>query len=159
MYFCPASIEKVKGIGDSCQGILIIVDHRLQAKEESTLIVEGSEGEWKALVVVQLLSHVWLFVNQWTAAGQTSLSFTMSPSVLKIMSTELMMPSNHLILCCPLLLMPSVFPSTRVFYCDVEWFALETNWDHSVVFKIAPKYCILTVRATPFRLRNSWLQK
>ena len=55
--------------------------------------------------------HVWLFVTPWTTAHQASLSFTISLSLLKLMSIELMMPSTHLILCHPLLLMPSVFPS------------------------------------------------
>ena len=64
---------------------------------------------------VQLLSHVQLFATPWTAACQASLSFTMSQSLLKLMSTESMMPSNHLILCHPLLLLPSIFPSIRVF--------------------------------------------
>ena len=65
--------------------------------------------------VVQLLSRVWLFATPWTAARQASLSFTISWSLLKLMSTELVMPSNHLILCLPLLLLPSSFPSIRVF--------------------------------------------
>ena len=56
-----------------------------------------------------------LFVTPWTAAHQTSLSFTISRSLLKLMSIELMMLSNHLILCQPLLLLPSIFPSIRVF--------------------------------------------
>ena len=64
---------------------------------------------------VQLLSHVRLFVTPWTAARQASLSITNSKSLLKLMSVESVMPSNHLILCCPLLLLPSVFPSIRVF--------------------------------------------
>ena len=63
---------------------------------------------------VQLLSHVLLFVTPWTAACQASLSFTISWSLLKLMSIEWVMPSNHLILCCPLLL-PSLFPSVRIF--------------------------------------------
>jgi len=62
---------------------------------------------------VQLLSHVWLFVTPWTAARQDSLSITNSQSLLKLMSVESVMPSNHLVLCCPLLL-PSIFPSIRV---------------------------------------------
>ena len=65
--------------------------------------------------VVQLLSHIHLFATPWTAAHQASLSFTISQGLLKLMSIELMMPSNHLVLCCPLLLLPSVFPSIRVF--------------------------------------------
>ena len=64
---------------------------------------------------VQLLSHVLLFVTPWTVARQASLSITNSWSILKLTSIELLMPSNHLILCDPLLLLPSIFPSIRVF--------------------------------------------
>ena len=64
---------------------------------------------------VQSLSHVWLFATPWTAAHQASLSITNSWSLLKLMSIELLMPSNHLILCRPLLLLPSIYPSIRVF--------------------------------------------
>ena len=64
---------------------------------------------------VQLLSHVRLFATPWTAAHQASLSITNCQSLPKPMSIESVMPSNHLILCCPLLLLPSVFPSIRVF--------------------------------------------
>ena len=64
---------------------------------------------------VQLLSHVQLFVIPWTAACQASLSITNSWSLLRLMSIESVMPSNHLILCHPLLLLPSIFPSIRVF--------------------------------------------
>ena len=63
----------------------------------------------------QSLSHVQLFAALWTAACQASLSITNSQSLLELMSIELVMPSNHLIFCCPLLLLPSVFPSIRVF--------------------------------------------
>ena len=58
---------------------------------------------------VQLFSCVRLFVTPWTAACQASLSFTISQSLLKLMSIELLMPSNHLILCCPILFLPSIF--------------------------------------------------
>ena len=68
--------------------------------------------------LVQLLSHVQLFVSPWTAACQTSLSITNSRSLLKLMSIKSVMPSNHLILCRPLLLLPSIFPSLRVFSKD-----------------------------------------
>ena len=64
---------------------------------------------------VQSLSRVQLFATTWTAAHQASLSITNSWSLLKLMSIELVMPSNHLILCRPLLLLPSIFPSIRVF--------------------------------------------
>ena len=66
-------------------------------------------------VVVQSLSHVRLFVTPWTVARQASLSFTISWSLLKLMSIESVMPSNYLVLCRPLLLPPSTFPSIRVF--------------------------------------------
>ena len=65
---------------------------------------------------VQSLSRVWLFVTPWTAAHQASLSITNSWSLLKLMSVELVMPSNHLILCHPLLLLLSIFPSIGVFH-------------------------------------------
>ena len=64
---------------------------------------------------VQSLSHVRLFATPWTAACQVSLSITNSWSLLKLMSIESVMPSNHLIFCRPLLLLPSIFPSIRVF--------------------------------------------
>ena len=64
---------------------------------------------------VQLLSCVQLFATPWTAAHQTSLSITNSQSLRKLMTIKSVMPSNHLILCCPLFLPPSIFPSIRVF--------------------------------------------
>ena len=64
---------------------------------------------------VQLHSRIQLFVTLWTAAPQASLSINVSWSVVKLMPVELVMPSNHLILCHPLLLLPSIFPSSRVF--------------------------------------------
>ena len=67
------------------------------------------------VVVVRLLSHVRLFATLWTAAHQSSLSFTILQSLLKLMSVESMMPSNHRILCHPHLLLPSIFPNIKVF--------------------------------------------
>ena len=69
----------------------------------------------KRVVAVQLLSYVWLFVTPWTAAHQASLSCTISWSLLKFMSIALMMPSNYLIFCHLLLLLPLFLPSIRVF--------------------------------------------
>ena len=69
----------------------------------------------RVYVVVQLLRRVRLFVTLLTAARQASLSFTISRSLLKLMSIESMMPSKHLILCHPLLLLPSIFPIIRIF--------------------------------------------
>ena len=71
--------------------------------------------EFAGSFVVQLLSHVQLFATPWTAARQASLSFTISRSMLKLMSIESAMLSYHLILCHPLLLLPSIFTSIRVF--------------------------------------------
>ena len=87
---------------------------------------------------VQLLSHVQLFVTPWTAACQASLSITNSQSLLKLMSTELVMPSNHLILCCPLLLLPSIFPSIRVIGNNES--VLRIRWPKywSLSFSISP---------------------
>ena len=65
--------------------------------------------------LVQSLSPVQLFATPWTAASQASLSITNSQSLLKLMSIESVMPSNHLILCHPLLLLPSIFPSIKIF--------------------------------------------
>ena len=73
----------------------------------------------------QLLSQVQLFASPWTAACQASLSITNSQSLLKLMSIKSVMPSNHLILCRPLLLPPSVFPSIRVFSSEL---ALRIRW-------------------------------
>ena len=92
---------------------------------------------WGRIVVVfQLFSHVQLFATPWTAARQSSLSFTISQSLLKLMSVESMMPSNHLILCCPLLL-PSVSPSIKVFSSES---ALGIRWPKcwSFSFSISP---------------------
>ena len=85
----------------------------------------------------QSLSSVRLFVTPWTAAHQASLSITNSWSMLKLMSIKSMMPSNHLILCCPLLLLPSIFPSIRVFSNES---VLHIRWPKywSFSFSISP---------------------
>ena len=86
---------------------------------------------------VQLLSRVQLFVTPWTAARQASLSITNSRNLIKLMSIESVMPSNHLILCRPLLLLPSIFPSIRVFSSES---ALCMRWPKywSFSFSISP---------------------
>ena len=90
-----------------------------------------------AATYVQLLGCVWLFATPWTAACQAPLSFTNSQSLLKFMSTELVMLSNYLILCGPLLLLPSVFPSIKVFSNEL---ALHIKWPKywSFSFSISP---------------------
>ena len=87
--------------------------------------------------VFQLLSHAQLFATSWTEAHQAPLSSTISWSFLKLMSIELVMPSNHLILCCPLLLLPSILPSITVFSNES---VLRIRWakDWSFSFSISP---------------------
>ena len=96
-----------------------------------------SEDTVKTIIVVQSLNHVRLFGTPWTAACQASLSFTISQSLLKLMSIESVMPFNHLILCHPLLLLPSIFPSIRVFSDEL---VLRSRWPkyHSFSFSISP---------------------
>ena len=86
---------------------------------------------------VQSLSHVRFFATPWTAVSQASLSITNSQSLLKLMSIESVMPSNHLILCHPLLLLPLIFPSIRVFSDEL---VLHITWpkDWSFSFSISP---------------------
>ena len=84
---------------------------------DSTVLV----SEWVytcAYIFISQFSHIWIFVTPWTPALQASLSITNSQSLLKLMSIKSMMPSNHLIPCHPLLLLPSIFPSIRVFSSD-----------------------------------------
>ena len=99
-----------------------------------------------------MLSRVQLFSTPWTAAHQASLSITNSQSLLKLMSIESVMPSNHLILCCPLLLPPSIFPSIRVFS------------NESVLHIRCPKYWIFSFSISPsneysglISFRMNWL--
>ena len=92
-------------------------------------------------VVVQLPNCVWISVTPWTAGHQAFLSLPISWSLLKFMSIESVMPSNHLILYCPLLLLPSIFPSIGVFSSElalcIQYFASK-YWSFSVSFSISP---------------------
>ena len=87
----------------------------------------------------RLFSHVWLFVTPWSAACQASLSITNSQSLLELMSIKSVMPCNHLILCCPLLLLPSIFPRIMVFsnesVLNIRW-PFHSYWSCS--FSISP---------------------
>ena len=89
----------------------------------------------------QLLSHVLLFVNPWAASCQASLSFTISQSLFKLICIESMMPSNHLIFCCPLLLLPSIFPSIRIFSNEsavcIRW---PKYWSFNFIISLAKEY-------------------
>ena len=89
------------------------------------------------MTVVQSLNHVWLFVTPWTVVLQASLSFTIPRSLLKLMCTESVMLSNHLILCHPLLFLPSIFPTIRAFSNES---ALHIRWPKywSFSFNISP---------------------
>ena len=95
----------------------------------------------KKFVVVQLSGRVRLFATPWTAARQASLSFAISWSLLKLMSIESVMPSNHLIFCRPLLLLPSIFHSIRVF--SNEWslhISLPKYWSFSFTINLSNEY-------------------
>ena len=91
------------------------------------LIIHSSShrAPQRVVAIVQSLSCVRIFVTPWTAAHQASPSFIICRSLLRFMSVELVMPSNHLILCCPLLLLPPIFPSIRVFSNES---ALSIRW-------------------------------
>jgi len=103
---------------------------------------------------VQSLSRVWLSATPWIAARQASLSITISQSSLKLMSIESVMPSSHLILCCPLFLLPPIPPSIRVFS------------NESTVYKRWPKYWSFSFSIIPSKeqpgltsFRMDWLNK
>ena len=104
-------------------------------------------------MVVQSLSCVQLFVTLWTAAGQAFLSFTISQSSLKLMFIEWVMPSNHLTLCHPLLLLPLILPSIKVFSKDsalpIEW---PRYWSFS--FSISPS----NEDSEPISFRLDWFK-
>ena len=108
----------------------------LVGMQTSTATMENSVGS------VQSLSRVWLFVTPRTAAHQASLSITNSWSLLGLMPIELVMPSNHLILCRPLLLPPSIFPSIRVFSNEST---LHIRW---------PKYWSFSFNILPMNIQN-----
>ena len=103
---------------------LIPFKHNKYSKNNAYIIYLINKHNLK-IIVVQLLNCVQLSVNPWPAACQASLFFTVSCSLLKLMSIELVMPSNHLILCHPLLFLPSIFPSIRVFSSKL---ALHIRW-------------------------------
>ena len=84
-------------------------------KRQTDMTLKDELATWVQFSSIQSLSRVQLFVTPWTAACQASLSNINSQSLLKVLSTESVMPSKHLILCHPLLLLPSIFPSIRVF--------------------------------------------
>ena len=106
------------------------------------------------MVVVQLISHVQLFVTPRTAVRHASLSFTISRSLLKLISIVLVMPSIHLILCRPLLLLPSIFPSIRVFSNESVLRISSVQFSHSVVSDSASPWT--AARQASLSITNSW---
>ena len=101
------------------------------------ICIDTVSGEDTLIAVVQSLSCVWFFMTPWTAAHQASQSFIIFQSLLKLMSTESVMPLNHLILCCPFLPLPSIFPGIRVFSTEL---AFHIRWPKywSFSFSISP---------------------
>ena len=111
--------------------------------------------------VVQSLSRVWLFATPQTAAHQASLPFTISQSLLKLMSIELMMPSNHPILCLPLLLLPSIFPSIKGLF---QWVGslhqMAKYWSFSFSTSTSNEYSgLISFRIDCFSLQSKGLWK
>ena len=106
-------------------------------RAQAPLVFSGGLMQTQTFVVIQSLSRVWLFATPWTAAPQTPPSFTVSWSLFKLLSIELAVLSNHLILCCSLLLLPSIFPSIRVFSKES---GLRIRWPkyRSFSFSISP---------------------
>ena len=103
-----------KSSWDQSTALQIIWNHKASCWQDKFLLSTNLTTQDRTSSV-QSLSCVWLFVTPWTAAQQASLPITNSRSLLKLMSIESVMPSNHLILCRSLLLLPSIFPSIRVF--------------------------------------------
>ena len=102
-----------------------------------TILIGGKCPHWEYFRSVQLFSLVKLIANPWSETRQASLSITNFQSLPKLVSIELVMPSNHLILCCPLLLPPSIFPSIRVF-SDKSVFRIRCPKYWSFSFSISP---------------------
>ena len=108
---------------------------------------------WYMVFVVQLLSHVWLFATPWTAVWQASLSFTISQSLLKLMSIELVMPSNHLVLCCPSSC-PQSFPASGSF--PMSWLFVSggqsyvIRWIYNLLTNSEQLSCLQMLKTTSF---------
>ena len=140
----PHHLLKFAQVHVYCVGDAIQPSHPLTPSSPSVLSLSQYQGlfQWviclHQFISVQMLSPVWLFATPWTAAHQASLSIINSQSLLKFMSIKSVMPSNHLILCCPLLLLPSIFPSVRVFFSEL---ILCIRW---------PKYWSFSFSISPF---------
>ena len=104
------------GTRNNTYGYMLCTRHCVQGIKLIALMNCHRSSNRDIVVVTQSLSHVQLFATPWTAACQAFLSFTISQSLLKLTFVESVMPSNHLILCRPPFLLPSIFPSIRVFF-------------------------------------------
>ena len=139
----------------SKKGILFIIgdwNAKVGSQEIAGVTGKFGLGVQNQFSSVQLLSRVWLFATPWTAARQASLSIISSRSLLKLMSIELVMPSSHLILCCPLILLTPIAPSIRVFSNEST---LRMRW---------PKYWSFSFSISPYNehpglisFRMDWL--
>ena len=122
-------------------------DYFLQTRnrEHGNELYQGGHHRVLLHFILVQFSHVRLFATPWTAARQASLSITNSQSLLKLVSIELVLPSNHLILCRPLLLLPSIFPSISVFPNES---VLRITWPKYCSFSISPsnEYPVISFR-------------
>ena len=123
-----------KSSWDQSTALQIIWNHKASCWQDKFLLSMNLTTQDRTSSV-QSLSHVWLFVTPWTAAHQAFLSITTSRSLLKLMSIEPVKPSNHLILCCPLLLPPLIFPSVRVQFSKES--ALRIRWSKYWIFSFS----------------------
>ena len=133
---------------------------QLQYQSFQRIFLTNHHCSWKQFVFIQSISRVQLFTTQRTAARQASLSITNSQSLLKLMSIESVMPYKHLILCRPLLLLPSIFPSIRVFSKEsvlcIRWpkywhfnFSISPSNEHSgLIFFRIDWFDLLAVQGT-----------
>ena len=152
---------------------IIYVMHQPKHLCSQTVVNKWTNCYWflNQFSSVQLLSRVWLFATPWIAARQTSLSITNSRSSLRLTTIKLVMPSSHLILCCPLLLLPPIPPRIRVFSNEST---LRMRWPKywSFSFSISPSkeypgpisfrmdwLDILAVQGTPRVFSNTTVQK
>ena len=145
LYVCSIAIDlkhQIRSLGPKYQETWLYLEHRA----------------FENVVFVQLLSCVPLFVTLWTVAHQALLSSTISQSLLKFMSIKLVMLSNHLILCHPLLLLPSIFPSIRIFSIESALpFWWQKYWSFSFSISPSNKYSeLITFRIwSPFNPGDS----
>ena len=141
--------HKCQGLEDSDCDLSSTSWARVQREDVKGSLLRGRSVDWgpRMLLIWPVscsLSRVRLFATPWTAACQVSLSITNSRSLLKLMSIESVMPSNHLILCHPLLLLPSIFPSIRVFSNES---VLRIKW---------PKYWSFSFSISPSNEYSGW---